>query len=260
MSVERSAKVMDEASNGGSPDEGIQGFLDVKPDPARYDGLDYSPNEPLMTIAALVPQGARVLDVGCGAGALAQLLREVSGCSVVGIEPDTVRASIARDRGIAVHQGYLTVDLLNVLGTFDTLIFADVLEHIADPARILCMATAALHANGRVIVSIPNVAHWSVRCNLLRGIFTYQPLGIMDATHLRWFTRATVLSLFERIGFEAVSVHYTIGAQLPVYARMPWRWLGLRLRQRILRTLVRWFPCLFACQFVVEAKCRSRQQ
>ena len=198
---------------------------------------------------------ARVLDVGCGTASLAQVVQEISMSHVVGVEPDASRVSLARRRGIEVHHGYLTDELVAALGTFDVVIFADVLEHIPDPHRAVLTARNAIKTGGKMLVSVPNIAHWSVRLSLLQGRFEYAPCGIMDATHLRWFTRATIVSFLQRLGFDVIEVRFTIGAGLPVYStQMPWRWLSGPRRRSILRNMVRWFPSLFACQLVVEAR------
>ncbi len=245
--------------HAGSPDHCARAFLNVLPDAARYDYLDYSPHEAPMTIARLVPRKARVLDVGCGCGGVAQIIREVSASCVVGIEPDPARAARARARGIVVHQGFLTPDSARSLGTFDVVVFADVLEHLADPTEVVRVAAGVLKEEGIMIISVPNAAHWSVRCNLLRGRFEYQPFGIMDATHLRWFTKASLQSFCARVGLEITTLRYTLGSQLPVYRRAPWAWLSSRPRDAFLWRLVRWFPGGFACQFVVVAHPRRAQ-
>jgi len=255
VSDSESASQMNKTSILDSPDFSAAGFLETMPDAARYDGLNYDPDEVAMRIARLVPPGARVLDVGCGTASLGQVVREISMGHVVGIEPDASRVSIARRTGIEVHQGYLTDELVAALGTFDVVIFADVLEHIPDPHRAVLTARKALKTGGKILISVPNVAHWSVRLSLLQGRFEYAPYGIMDATHLRWFTRATIVSFLNRLGFAVISVRFTIGAGLPVYStQMPWRWLRWHHKRTVLRNMVRCFPSLFACQLVVEAR------
>jgi len=79
---------------------------------------------------------------------------------------------------------------------FDGVVFKDVLEHVADPAALLRDARSLLRPGGRVIASIPNVAHWTVRLRLLFGHFDYTPTGLLDATHLRFFMEASVRALF----------------------------------------------------------------
>src|SRR5258708_34767405 len=127
----------------------------------------------------------------------------------MGIEPDSCRAAAARARGLEVHEQLFTAAILQELKPFDVIVFADVLEHVADSSSFLQLAHRALLPAGRVIASVPNVAHWSVRVDLLRGRFDYQPTGIRDATHLRWFTAETVRLLFQSTRLRVLTLRHT---------------------------------------------------
>lgn len=83
----------------------------------------------------------------------------------------------------------------------------------------------SLAPDGRVLASIPNVAHWTVRAQLLFGNFNYKPTGIMDATHLRWFTRRSVRRLFEAAGYEVEDIRGAAGGWMGVYRYTPLRFL-----------------------------------
>lgn len=186
-------------------------------DPLRYDGHIDAPQEVARMLADLVPVGSRVLDVGCGTGSVSRIIADTRDAKIIGIEPDPCRATAARARGLQVHEQLFTPAVLQLLEAFDVIVFADVLEHVADPGNFLQLALRALLPGGRVIASVPNVAHWSVRLDLLRGRFDYQPVGIRDATHLRWFTAETVRSLFETNGLRVISLQHTAGVTLPEY-------------------------------------------
>lgn len=228
-------------------------------DPLRYDGHDDSRWEVGGMILRRIPSGARVLDVGCGTGSLAVLLRDRLGVEVVGVEPHEERARRANERGIRTVTGVFSEALVAAHGQFDVVVVADVLEHLSDPAALLRALRAALRPGGRVLASVPNVAHWSVRRNLLLGRFDYEQWGIMDATHLRWFTSDSVRRLFEGAGYEVQSLDYTAGASLPVYdVARPWRWMSRYARTAVLRRLVRVAPGLVGCQFVIVAVPRAR--
>jgi methionine biosynthesis protein MetW len=222
--------------------------------PLRYDGHVDEPQEVVRMLADLVPIGSRVLDVGCGTGSMSRIIADTRDAKIIGIEPNSHRAAAARARGLEVHEEPFNPAIVQRLESFDVVVFADVLEHVADPGAFLRWANRVLLPGGRVIASIPNVAHWSVRLDLLRGRFNYQPLGIRDATHLRWFTAATARSLFESNGLRVVSLRHTAGVNLPDYEnRRPWRWMSRNRRDPIIRALARSFPLLFGCQHIIHA-------
>lgn len=245
--------------NAASPDQHASGFLAAAPDPLRYDGHTKDPAEAAAMVAALVGPSARVLDVGCGTGSVSKIIVEITGAELTGIEPDSQRAAVARARGINVIQGLFDEKIIADLGKFDVVVFADVLEHLPDPSSALRLAHRVLIPNGAVVASIPNIAHWSVRLDLLRGRFDYQPYGIMDATHLRWFTEKSVRGLFESSGYQIERIDHTAGILLPAYQEyFLWRHFRPR-RYRIpaVHFLARHFPRLFGCQHVVRA-CRKQ--
>jgi hypothetical protein len=119
---------------------------------------------------------------------------------------------------------------------------------------MLMVARQALKPGGAVIVSVPNVAHWSVRLCLLRGLFQYQVEGIMDAMHLRWFTADSIRALLASSGFGAVQYRATAGQWLlDNWGRAPLRWLPAGGRVRFLRGASKRWPTLFGAQHVVKA-------
>lgn len=163
-------------------------------------------------IVDLVGTGKRVLDVGCATGYLAEILAR-RGCEVAGIEADPDAARRAEEFCEKVLVGDVEeMDLESKLvgETFDVIVFGDVLEHLKDPARALGRLEPFLRDGGYVVASIPNVAHGSVRLALLRGEFRYRRLGLMDDTHLRFFTRQSVERLFEDVGFLITGLMRTV--------------------------------------------------
>ena len=222
-------------------------------DPLRYDEHVDAPQEVARMLADLVPVGSRVLDVGCGTGCVSRIIADTRNAKIIGIEPNSHRAAAARARGLEVYEEPFTPAIVQRLEPFHVILFADVLEHVADPGSFLQFARRGLLPDGRVVASVPNVAHWSVRLDLLRGRFDYQPLGIRDATHLRWFTADTVRSLFETNGLRVVSLQHTAGVMLAEYYRRPWRWISPDRRYAIVRALARRLPLLFGCQHIIHA-------
>ncbi|MFN8202853.1 MAG: methionine biosynthesis protein MetW [Solirubrobacteraceae bacterium] len=185
----------------------------------------------------LVPAGSRVLDVGCAEGYLAAELI-ARGCDVVGVEPDTRAAAIARERGLDVLEVDIEQVTLDAAG-FDVVIFADVLEHLRDPEEVLRRMLPA----GRVVVSLPNIAHWTARRTLLRGEFPREDFGLFDRTHLRYFTRATARELAAAAGYRITAERFA-DAPLPLESHIA------ALRRLRPQALALW-PELFALQVVL---------
>ncbi|MGA3266417.1 MAG: class I SAM-dependent methyltransferase [Verrucomicrobiota bacterium] len=236
------------------PDRAANGLLAQAPDPLRYDYVSKDPLEAGGLMLDLAPRSGRVLDVGCGTGALANLLRTDRKCEIVCVEPDEARARVARSRGLEVHVGCLETDLAPKLGKFDAIVLADVIEHLANPTDLILLTKAFLKPGGRLLISTPNVAHWSIRTKLLFGHFDYQPVGLMDATHLRWFTRRSLMQLLDACGFQVISIRGTACLGMHMYAhRLPWKALPYGIRRRVVQALVRGQPTLFTAQFIVEA-------
>ncbi|MEZ4312323.1 MAG: methyltransferase domain-containing protein [Polyangiaceae bacterium] len=150
-----------------------------------------------------------VLDIGCGIGLNGAAARR-KGASVTGIETDPASAAEARRRLDEVLSCDITdpAALTSALGArrFDLLLFADVLEHVADPLAVLRRLLDHLEDDGHVLISLPNVAAWTVRLGLLAGRFDYRPSGILDDSHLRFFTRKTAVALAESAGLEVLRI------------------------------------------------------
>jgi 2-polyprenyl-3-methyl-5-hydroxy-6-metoxy-1,4-benzoquinol methylase len=169
-------------------------------------------------ILQLVGSDKAVLDVGCASGYLAQALR-AQGCTVSGIEYDEQAAREAAPHLEKLVVGDVTaVDFAEEFGAaaFDVIVFGDVLEHLVDPATVLSDALASLRPDGEVVVSLPNVAHGSVRLALLNGYWEYTPTGLLDETHVRFFTKRTLLELMAGAGLEVVELRGTTADPLRV--------------------------------------------
>ncbi|MCW3041578.1 MAG: class SAM-dependent methyltransferase [Solirubrobacterales bacterium] len=217
---------------------------------APYDALvaahGLSPAHRLMVDA--VAPGSRVLDVGCSTGYLAAVLA-ATGCRVVGIEADEHAAQRARARDVLVAIITGSVDDDDVLaraaehGPYDAIVCGDVLEHLPHPNATLRALASQLAPDGRVVVSVPNVAHWTGRRALLRGRFPREEHGLFDATHLRWFTRAEARALLREAGLEVAEEHFS-PAPLPLQAHFP-------SLAHLVPLAVRTRPELFALQVVL---------
>lgn len=130
-------------------------------------------------------KGKRVLDIGAGGGGMGRFLREMGAQEITAIEIDP-----AASAAIAPIYDEVYSDIQPIKGrTYDIILLLDVLEHMSDPFGFMVEVVKLLAPGGRVVISVPNVAHWSIRLGLLFGRFEYVSRGILDRTHLQFFTR-----------------------------------------------------------------------
>lgn len=150
----------------------------------------------------LVPLSCRtVLDVGCGSGVFGKCLQKRQSCEVWGVEPEPKCLPEAAENLHKVLPGYFQTGLPLPARYFDCIVFNDVLEHMLDPAAALEFAMTLLSEQGVIVASIPNIGHFPILWKLaVRGEWTYRPGGILDKTHLRFFTRSSIKDLFAQAG------------------------------------------------------------
>ena len=190
----------------------------------------------------------RILDVGCGPGWLADQLT-VAGHVVTGI--DSVEVEGVRDRMERFVLADLSAGLPDTIDDrYDLVIAADIIEHLDDARGMLADLGRRVCLGGSVIVSVPNFAHWYPRARVVTGRFDYDQRGILDATHLRFFTRRSFLRAAGEAGLDPVRDAHTglpldaIGPEAPPPA--------IALVGRLDRSLVTLWPTMFAYQFVYE--------
>ncbi len=177
-----------------------------------------NPNTSHSLVADLVGRGKRVLDVGCWTGDLGRAL-VARGCQVSGIEIDADAAEKARADLETVVVADLDTEPSSRLfpaGSFDVIVFADVLEHLRDPVAVLADAANLLAPDGKIVISVPNVTHGSVRLALLQGRWTYTATGLLDETHIRFFNRSGVLAMFAAAGLVVDELRASIADPLNV--------------------------------------------
>lgn len=168
-----------------------------KPDESYYE------NQRPEVVALVPPEARFVIDVGCGAGGLGRHLKALRpDVEVRGVELVAAQAERARRVLDDVLVGGAEAELPAHWPAPDCVIFADVLEHLVDPWDVVRKYRAALRPGGACVASIPNVANRSVLRGLYRHRWDYEPHGIMDRTHLRFFTRETAVEMFEQGGFS----------------------------------------------------------
>ncbi len=161
-------------------------------------------------LLAAIPLDARtVIDIGCSGGALgAAYLRLNPAARVLGIDTDEAALAIARTRLTEVARCDIQAEDLpfDLSGGVDVLVYGDVLEHLADPWAVLARHVRHLNPGGAVVVCFPNVEHWSIAYRLFAGRFDYDERGLLDRTHLRFFTPRTMRALLERAGLTPCDV------------------------------------------------------
>jgi methionine biosynthesis protein MetW len=202
-------------------------------------------------VRALVPASARrILDLGCGGGAVGAALKREPGVEVVGVEADPRAAAAARQRLDRVVEADLEDLLANDdhaagLGTFDCLIAADSLEHLRDPWTALARAAELLEPGATAVVSLPNVRFFETFWALgIRGRWPRREQGIFDHSHLRWFTLRDARDLLEAAGLAPVQVRPLIRIR-PKGSRLD-RWFAWLARTPLRE--------LFAFQLVLAAE------
>ena len=198
-----------------------------------------------------LPPGLRLLDLGAAGGHLGRAVRDR--CAfLAGVEPDAALPASARD-GYDAWQAADAMDAGGWDSPFDVVVCADVLEHLARPQALLERIYGWLAPGGTLLVSLPNIANVSVRLSLLAGRFRYTERGILDRTHLSFYTRRTGRELLERSGFRVLSTEATAmpyELALPGLGDSPWSGATrsfARLSSRI-------WPTLFGYQFVFDAR------
>jgi SAM-dependent methyltransferase len=154
----------------------------------------------------LIPiEAKKIIEIGCSSESLARELKKISPeVNYFGIEIDPAYAESALrycNETAVLDIEQAGVEFWNLMKDRDCWIFGDTLEHLRDPWTILNLIHKALPEGGTIVACIPNVQHWSLQVRLSVGDFRYEKDGLMDRTHLRWFTRQTIVEMFDQAGF-----------------------------------------------------------
>jgi len=189
-------------------------MFDLAGDYYAFEELNHTVIDVLERLRPSLPGTPALLDIGCGRGQLANAARRLT-YRVTGIECHPAALDVARDRVDELLPSDLA-DYRTITATlddrkFDVILFADVLEHTVDPLSVLRFYLSFLKPGGRIVVSLPNIACWNRRLALLFGRFDYEDSGIMDRTHLRFFTFRTAQALLGEAGLATVSVKHGPG-------------------------------------------------
>lgn len=156
----------------------------------------------------LIPEKSKVLDVGCGSGYLGKVMQEELGCTVTGVELDNSAGHKAQRYLNHVIIGNIedpvTLNQIEQRGPYNIIFASAVFEHLVDPSFVIQKLSQVIAKNGFFIITLPNIAHYTVRFSLLTGHFDYTDSGILDRTHLHFYTQETARALFKNNGLTIV--------------------------------------------------------
>jgi 2-polyprenyl-3-methyl-5-hydroxy-6-metoxy-1,4-benzoquinol methylase len=198
-----------------------------------------------------LPAQSKVLDVGAASGTLARMCQNKS-LRLFGIEPNPKWAQIASPLYEKIWICSISDMDEGLLGGFDVIVLGDILEHLPDPQAILQKLVDHQSSDTVFIISVPNIANLWVRLNLLIGRFDYEDRGILDRTHLRFFTRRSLTEMLKKAGLKIVSIQVTpIPLELVsgFFVTPPGRFLHGMLARITSR-----LPTILGYQFIVEAR------
>ena len=171
--------------------------------------LDPHGQDSLAKIARLIAPHALILDLGAGPGTLGQYLSTIKQCTVDGVEYDPAQAQIAAPfyRNLQITD-LEQADLAKIFAgqQYDYIVCADVLEHLRNPGHVADQLPDLLKPDGRILLSIPNIAHAGLIADLLAGEFRYGPEGLLDETHVRFFTRKSLLEFLQQHHLRTLSI------------------------------------------------------
>lgn len=191
---------------------------------------------------SLVPEKSRVLEVGCADGFMGEYLIKGKGCRVIGVEIDKEASEKAQKRGLSTVVGDIEAEKilskLKTKGKFQVILCSSAVEHLRDPVHALRAWRSLLEKDGFLIITTPNIGHWSARLKILSGKFPCEKYGIFDENHLHFFTIDSFRKMLEECGYfvEYLGID-PIGGGFPKLSRI--------------FSLI--FPNLFAYQIVVKA-------
>lgn len=216
----------------------------------EFKPFKYSSHYWILNAPRREKEPVKILDVGAASGYLGKIWRR-SGHYVAGIECDAAAAEKAREYYDAFQVADIERFEFSGRREFDYIVFADVLEHLCDPAAVLRRCIPALKESGKIVISVPNIANWIMRLGLLLGKFDYMDRGILDRTHLRFFTLRSLKQLMGEVSCEVLE---TIPTPLPVQLVLPFtgsKWFAPLHEAHY--ALTRCWKTLFAYQFVIVA-------
>lgn len=197
-------------------------FAPEKLEPTNIDRLS----------TALVPANSKILELGCATGFMSQYFKKKLHCQVVGVDVNPlVKPTICGDLATKSTQAKIIK-----AGSFDVVFASAILEHLVQPEVLLQFIKQVLKPKGMLIATVPNVAHWRQRLNILQGRWQYEDYGLLDRTHLRFFNYFTFQKLITSAGFKIKAIRIDPAGGV-----------------KYLNWLVKRWPNLYAYQICIQA-------
>ncbi|HEX9330876.1 MAG TPA: class I SAM-dependent methyltransferase [Anaerolineales bacterium] len=200
---------------------------------------------------SVLPAQNKVLDVGAASGMLARMCQNKT-LRLFGIEPNANWAHIASPLYEKMWICSISDMDEKLLGGFDVIVLGDILEHLPDPEAVLQKLVERQSSGTVFIISVPNIANLWVRLNLLMGRFEYEDRGILDRTHLRFFTRRSLTAMLKNAGLSIISIQAT-----PIPLELVSRFFVTppgQFLHAILARITSWLPTILGYQFILEAR------
>lgn len=210
-----------------------------------------------LKVIEIVGRNKIVLELGSSSGYMTKVLKE-NGCRVDIVEIDKDDAKKAKKFARNAFVGSLEDDRVfeRITGEYDAIVMADVLEHIKDPQNLLNKIKNNLKKKkGKLVVSIPNIACWSMRRDLFfKGSFDYQDRGLLDRTHLRFYTYYSIQQLLINSGYKIINI-FSLEIEYPFRkSLLKIEWLGKRIDRRIREWISKRYPNFSTYHLVIEAE------
>lgn len=221
--------------------------------PDQIELTKLSPHDAHAIILRQIPSDSSILDVGCATGYLGRYLVEKNGCTVDGIEYDFEAGKIAQKYYRKVWVGSAEDDELvsKIHECYDVVMCPAILEHLVHPDLVLKHFHRFIKPSGFLLVSLPNTAHWSLRWGLLCGRWDYTEYGLLDRTHLRFYTLKTAKKLIENADYRIKHVAWSNVGVGPLEYILRWLPKG---KYRLRQWLINRFPTLFGYELIFKAE------
>lgn len=218
-------------------------------------------NDPRAIMLSFINPGKRVLDAGCACGDFGVLLKSaVNATSIIGIDVEKDSLDIAKDKKVYDELIHANLDNFKFHDEikdkkFDYIVFADVLEHLRNPVNTLKLCQRALAPQGKILVTIPNVSHSSIKSNLLVNDFTYTELGLLDSTHIHLFTFNSIAKELAMAGLVIDEARFTFANKYAWQPNNPYDALPNAVKEYIFSDIHS-----FVCQYVLSLSVSQAEQ